>query len=261
MMRHSPIAFRRTPLPTLVLSLLLPLTLLSACGSSNAATAPTATRAPTATATPESGTFYFTTDDNVTLSGKIVGTGTTAVVFSSMDGDPKIDWQDLAPLLASRGYMTFSYDYRGLGASQGYYDRSKIASDLNAAIQAAQQHGATKYILMGASLGGLVTLKVAAATHPTAVVALSAPQSFGGLDVSEDELRAITAPKFLAVALGDTGFANSMRTIYSLTPQPKELHIYSGKVHGSLLLEAPGVKDQSLPQLYAFLDKYAPVGA
>ena len=255
-MRHSPIAFRRTPLPILVLSLLSPLALLSACGDGTAATTPTATRS--ATATPEPGTFYFTTDDNVTLSGKIVGTGTTAIVFSSMDGDPKIDWQDLAPLLASRGYMTFSYDYRGLGASQGYYDRSKIASDLNAAIQAAQQHGATKYILMGASLGGLVTLKVAAATHPTAVVALSAPQSFGGLDVSEDELRAITAPKFLAVAQGDTGFANSMTTIYNLTPEPKELHVYSGKAHGSLLLEAPGVKDQSLPQLYAFLDKNAP---
>ena len=76
--------------------------------------------------------------------------------------------------------------------------------------------------------------------------------------MSKDELRAIAAPKFLAVAQGDTGFANSMQTIYNLTPEPKELHIYSGKAHGSLLLEAPDVKDQSLPQLYAFLDKNAP---
>ena len=225
-MRHSPIAFRRTTFPLLALSLLLTLALLSACGGGTAATAPTATRSATATATPEPGTFYFTTDDNVTLSGKIVGTGTTAIVFSSMDGDPKIDWQDLAPLLASRGYMTFSYDYRGLGASQGHYDRSKIASDLNAAIQSAQQHGATKFVLMGASLGGLVTLKVAATAHPLAVVALSAPTGFGGLEVSDDELRAITAPKFLAVAQGDGGFNNSMQSVYDLTPEPKELHVY-----------------------------------
>jgi hypothetical protein len=34
--------------------------------------------------------------------------------------------------------------------------------------------------------------------------------------------------------------------------------VYQGNIHGSLLLETPGVKDQSLPQLYAFLDKYAP---
>jgi dienelactone hydrolase len=258
MMRHSPIAFRRTPLPVLVLSLLLPLALLSACGGGTAATAPTATRSATATATPEPGTFYFTTDDNVTLSGKIVGTGTTAIVFSSMDGDPKIDWQGLAPLLASRGYVAFSYDYRGLGASQGPSDRSKIDHDLNAAIQAAQQRGATKYILMGASLGGLVTLKVAATAHPTAVVALSAPTGFGGLEVTNDELRAITAPKFLGVAEKDGGFITSMKAVYDVTPEPKELHVYQGNIHGSLLLEAPGVKDQSLPQLYAFLDKYAP---
>jgi alpha/beta superfamily hydrolase len=238
--------------------LLLPLALLSACGGGATATAPTAAPQATASATPEPGTFYFTTDDNVTLSGKIVGTGTTGIIFSSMDGDSKADWVDLAPLLAARGYLTLSYDYRGLGASQGYYDRTKLESDVQAAIQIAQQHGVTKYILMGASLGGLVTLKIAAATHPTAVVALSAPQSFGGLDVSDDELRAIAAPKFLGVAVGDAGVINSMQNIYNLTPQPKELHIYSGKVHGSLLLEAPGVKDQSLPQLYAFLDMYAP---
>jgi alpha/beta superfamily hydrolase len=239
-----------------VLSLLSPLALLSACGDGTAATTPTATRS--ATATPEPGTFYFTTDDNVTLSGKIVGTGTTAIVFSSMDADSKVDWQDLAPLLASRGYMTFSYDYRGLGASQGHYNRSEIDHDLNAAIQAAQQHGATKYILMGASLGGLVTLKVAATAHPLAVVALSAPTGFGGLEVTNDELRAIAAPKFLAVAEKDGGFIASMKTVYEVTPEPKELHVYQGNAHGSLLLEAPGVKDQSLPQLYAFLDHYAP---
>jgi esterase/lipase len=242
----------------LVLSLLLPLTLLSACGGGGAATAPTPTRQPTATATPEPGTFYFTTDDNVTLSGKIVGTGTTAIIFSSMDADSKVDWQDLAPLLAARGYMTLSYDYRGLGASQGHYERAKLEHDLNAAIQAAQRQGATKLVLIGASLGGLVTLKVAATAHPTAVVALSAPRGFGGLDVSDDELRAIAAPKFLGVAEQDGGFISSMKAVYDLTPEPKELHVYQGNVHGSLLLEAPGVKDQSLPQLYAFLDKYAP---
>ena len=257
-MRHLHTAIRRTPLPMLVLSLLLPLALLSACGGGTAATAPTATRQPTATATPEPGTFYFTTDDGVTLSGKIVGTGTTAIIFSSMDGDPKIDWKDLAPLLAARGYMTLSYDYRGLGASQGHYNRSKIDHDLNAAIQAAQQQGATKLVLMGASLGGLVTLKVAATAHPTAVVALSAPRDFGGLDVSDDELRAITAPKFLAVAEKDGGFLSPMQYVYNLTPEPKELHVYPGNDHGTLLLLVPTVRDQSLPQLYAFLDKYAP---
>ena len=67
-MRRLSTTFRRTPLPVLLLSLLLPLALLNACGSSNAAIAPIATRSATATATPEPGTFYFITDDKVTLS-------------------------------------------------------------------------------------------------------------------------------------------------------------------------------------------------
>jgi alpha/beta superfamily hydrolase len=244
------------------LSLLLSLTLLSACGSSTVTSASTATPQVTATAkataTPEPGTFYFTTDDGVTLSGAIVGTGTTAIILSSMDMQSKALWVDVAPLLAARGYLTLSYDYRGVGASQGSYDHSKLERDLKAAIQVAQQHGATKYVLMGASLGGLVTLKVAAATHPTAIVALSAPQAADNLEVSADELHAITAPKFLAAAQRDNSFVNSMQAIYNLTPQPKELHIYSGNDHGTQLLDDPGVKDQSLPQLYTFLQTYAP---
>jgi alpha/beta superfamily hydrolase len=258
MMQLPLAAVRRSRFPLLGLSLLLSLTLLSACGSSTIASASTATPQATATATPEPGTFYFTTDDGVTLSGAIVGTGTTAIILSSMDMQSKALWVDVAPLLAARGYLTLSYDYRGVGASQGSYDHSKLERDLKAAIQVAQQHGATKYVLMGASLGGLVTLKVAASTQPTAVVALSAPQTADDLDVSADELHAITAPKFLAAAQRDNSFVNSMQAIYNLAPQPKELHIYSGNDHGTQLLDDPGVKDQSLPQLYTFLQTYAP---
>lgn len=243
----------------LILSLLPPLALLSACGGSSAAVAATATPQATATATPEPGTFYFTTDDKVTLSGKIDGTGTTVIIFSSMDGQPKEDWMNIAPLLAARGYMTFTYDYRGVGASQGTYNYSELPLDLKAAIQVAQQHGATKFVLMGASEGALVTLKVAASAHPTAIVVLSAPRGLGGTIVTDDDLRAIAAPKFLAVADHDMfGCLNPMQVIYQLTPQPKELHVYQGTWHGTGLLENPAVKDQVLPPLYAFLDKYAP---
>jgi pimeloyl-ACP methyl ester carboxylesterase len=177
----------------LVLNLLLPLALLSACGGGSAVAAPTATRQPTATATPEPGTFYFTTDDNVTLSGKIAGTGTTAIIFSAMDADPKEEWMDVAPLLAARGYMTLAYDYRGLGQSQGHYIKDQIDRDLRAAVKAAQAKGATKIVLMGSSIGGLVTAKVAATAQPTATVVLSAPISYGGIGVSADDVIPMTA--------------------------------------------------------------------
>src|SRR5262245_25936007 len=124
MMRHLrnlPTPLHRTMLPLLALSLLLPLALLSACGSGTAAASATATPQATATETPAPGTFYFTTEDGVTLNGKISGTGATAIIFSAMDADPKEEWDSVAPLFVARGYMTMTYDYRGLGQSQGHY--------------------------------------------------------------------------------------------------------------------------------------------
>src|SRR5215831_2429834 len=122
MMRHLPTPLHRTTFPLLALSLLLLLALLSACGGGTAATAPTVTPKATATATPEPGTFYFTTDDGVTLSGKIVGSGTTAIVLSAQDGDPGSEWAPLAAQLADRGYLVMTYNYRGIDPSQGHYD-------------------------------------------------------------------------------------------------------------------------------------------
>ena len=115
-MRHLPTAFRRTPLPVLVLSLLVPLALLSACGGGSAATSATATPQATATETPAPGTFYFTAEDGVTLNGKIVGTGTTAIIFSAMDADPKEEWDQVTPLFVARGYSHFR---AGFGESSG----------------------------------------------------------------------------------------------------------------------------------------------
>jgi alpha/beta superfamily hydrolase len=250
--------------PLLALSLLLPLALLSACGGPNAATfptatSPTATPKATATTTPEPGTFYFTTDDGVTLSGKIVGSGTTAIVLSAQDGDPGSEWAPLASQLADRGYLVMTYNYRGIDPSQGHYDHPKLVSDLNAAIQAAQQHGATKYVLMGASEGGLVTLKAAANTHPTAVVALSAaPASFGDIPLSNDEMGAMTAPKLFVVSQDDRPFNSSVQQYYNVSPQPKQIIIYPGKLHGVDFFGAPDTKADFLARLNAFLDKYAP---
>src|SRR4051794_10022479 len=110
--------FRHTRFLLLALGLLLPLALLSACGGTTAATAPPKA---TPTDTPAPGTFYFTTDDGVTLSGKIVGTGTTAIVLSAQDGDPGSEWSPLATQLADRGYLVMTYNYRGIDPSQGRY--------------------------------------------------------------------------------------------------------------------------------------------
>jgi dipeptidyl aminopeptidase/acylaminoacyl peptidase len=258
MMRHLPTPLRRTTFPLLALSLLLPLALLSACGSSNAATGPTATPKATATATPEPGTFYFTTDDGVTLSGKIVGSGATAIVLSAQDGDPGVEWAPLASQLADRGYLVMTYNYRGIDPSQGRYIKDQLDHDLRAAIAAAQAKGATKIVLMGASLGGLVTAKVAATAKPTAVVILSAPASWGGMTVTGDEMAMITAPKLFVASQNDHPFSSTVQQLYDASPQPKQIHIYPGNSHGVDFFGAPDIKADFLARLFAFLDASAP---
>jgi len=258
-MRHSPIAFRRTTFPLLALSLLLTLTLLSACGGGTAATAPTATRSATATATPEPGTFYFTTDDNVTLSGKIVGTGTTAIVLSAQDGDPSMFWEPLATQLVVRNYLVMTYNYRGVTPSQGRYDTDALDHDLRAAIEAVRAKGATKIGLIGAGAGSLVSAKVAATTTPTAMVMLSTPISWNGLTVSDAEMGGIIAPKLFVGGKDDRpSSVASLQRLYDAAPQPKELHLYPGSHHGIDFFGAPDTKDDFLQRLFAFLDKHAP---
>jgi hypothetical protein len=245
--------------PSLISGLLLLVTLLSACGGGTAATAPTATRQPTATATPEPGTFYFTTDDHVTLSGKIVGTGTTAIILSAQDGYPSMFWEPLATQIAGRNYLVMTYNYRGVSPSRGRYDTDTLDRDLRAAIKAVQAKGATKFVLMGAGAGGLVTAKVSATAQPTAMVILSTPISWDGLTVSDAEMGAITAPKLFVGGKDDRpSSVASLQRLYDAAPQPKELHLYPGDHHGIDFFGAPDTKDDFLQRLFAFLDKHAP---
>jgi alpha/beta superfamily hydrolase len=262
MMRRLPTHLHRTTFPLLALSLLAPLALLSACASGAAATAPTAptaTRSATATATPESGTFYFTTDDHVTLSGKIVGTGTTAIVFSGMDGYPSMFWEPLATQLAGRNYLIMTYNYRGVAPSQGHYDTDALDHDLRGAIEAVRANGATQIVLIGAGAGSLVTAKVSTTAAPTAMVILSTPISWDGLTVSDAEMGAITAPKLFVGGKEDRpSSVASLQRLYDAAPQPKELLLYPGSHHGIDFFVASDTKANFLQRLFAFLDKHAP---
>ncbi len=248
---------RNTALLCVVGCLALLSVLLSACGALATSAAPTATSVPP-TATPEPGTFYLTTEDGVSLIGQTYGQGTTAIVLSCMDADDRSEWQPLAELLAGRGYLVVTYNYRGIDPSQGFYARNELDRDLRAATKAAHTRGATKVVLMGASLGGLVTLKGAATEHPVAAVILSAPTAYGGLSVSLDELHAITAPKFFVVGRKDSGFYVAAQELYDDTPEPKLLQVYPNNYHGTAFFEGSETKDDFLARLVTFLQANAP---
>ena len=83
---------------------------LGACAVSSpqAGQTPSPTSRPIPTDTPPADTFFFTTDDGVTLNGQVIGSGKTALVFSNGQTVSKFFWLPVAQRLASQGYRACS---------------------------------------------------------------------------------------------------------------------------------------------------------
>lgn len=239
---------------------------LMACGSP-APTAQTTTPTPGITPTPTIPTVpshlvHFTTSDNFQLSGLLYGQGKVVVICSHMLGTDKSIWSDsgIPQRLALRGYEVLAYDFRGYGDSTQPGFRSNTNDntiDLSAAITFTRQQGATKIVLLGASMGGTASLIVASSVPVDAVITLSAPQNFIP-GVTDDQVKAIQAPK-LFVNSQDDDYASETMHMYKIASQPKELKLYTGGEHGTALFD-----DQSVDltqRILAFIAQYAPASA
>jgi pimeloyl-ACP methyl ester carboxylesterase len=214
--------------------------ILAACGTPPAtppAEVPAAATPPATLATEGARAVSFVTEDGVTLGGTLYGSGSTAVIFSHMLPTDQTSWAAMARELAGRGYLVLTYDFRGYGASQGKKEISKLDRDLRAAVAFVRTQGVAKLVLVGASMGGMATAKVAAVEKPTAVVIISTPTSFQGLAVSDDEVQAITAPKLFIGSEGD-GATRTTLHMFEVAPEPKEKHIYPGSGHGTFIFDS-----------------------
>jgi uncharacterized protein len=249
---------RRTGRVVLLISALF---VLGACGSGTPSS-PTSVSTPQATPSPTtpvvpSHLVHFLTSDHVQLAGLLFGHGKTAVVCSHELHTTKAIWSQsrLVPLLALHGYMVLAYDFRGNGDSAGQADTGVLDVDVRAAIAFVHQQGATKIVLLGSSMGGTATLKVAAHEQVVAAVTLSAPQEFGP-DVSDAEVKAIKAAK-LFVNSQEDDYANDTMHMYAIASQPKEIKLYPGFLHGTAILDSEDGNDLTQRILH-FVVRYAP---
>jgi uncharacterized protein len=117
--------------------------------------------------------------------------------------------------------------------SQGESDTSMNALDLSAAVNFVRQQGATQLVLLGASMGGTASLKVAASVPVAAVVTLSAPENFG-VAVTEQDLQGMGGAKLFISSQDDTYTADAT-FMYEQARPPKEIHLYDGAAHGTEL--------------------------
>ena len=250
-------------------SLLAFLFLLASCGSgaaSQATPVPTPRPTPTQGITPTptipdvpSRMVFFQTSDHVKLGGLLYGQGKAVVICSHELRTTKVIWSvsGIPQRLATRGYEVLAYDFRGNGDSQGQPDVSQIAVDLNAAVTFARQQGATKIVLLGSSMGGTATLKVASGTRVDAVISLSAPQNFS-ITLSNADIKAISAPKLFINSENDD-YASDTMHMYEAANAPKEIHMYPGAAHGTSIFDTDNATDLT-QRILDFVTRYAPAG-
>lgn len=222
---------RRTLVGALVLALLA-----GACrGTEPPSTPPEGSRA-----------VSFPSADGVRLDGRLIGEGSVGVVLSHMRPADQRSWWSFAQDLADAGYLVLTYDFRGYcpggigGCSGGERDLGEIWRDVLGAIDFLRSRGARRVVLVGASMGGTASLLAAAqeGVSVEAVITLSAPSSFEGMDLTPDVLTRVDAAKLFIAGTGDGQAAADAERLYDRSPPPKRVEILTTDAHGTDILSS-----------------------
>ena len=197
----------------------------------------------------------FNTGDGIQLSGYLFGEGDVGVVLSHMRPADQESWWPFARVLKDKGYQVLAYDFRGYRDSQGELDIDNIGKDVQAALDFLKSKGVAKVFLMGASMGGTASLKVASREDVSGVITLSAPPAIEGLDATEDVMT-LSGPKLFIAARDDVFYARSVDLFDQTAPEPKERQIVDGNAHGTDMLSGDsGPRVQGL--IVDFLRRYS----
>ncbi len=169
--------------------------------------------------------------ERYSTQGFLYGYSETAIILSNMDTNDQTEWDGVVEGLVADTAMILTYDY-----PQQQDDQSPI---LQQAISFVCAAGAKNVILVGASRGGVASIKVAAHSpvdpRLVGVVALSAPIEYEGkVFYSKEELGRIKIPKLLINSEHDDG-ASDTREMFQLFEEPKEMLFYPGDAHGTQL--------------------------
>jgi uncharacterized protein len=216
--------------------LLLTVILLSSCLSEP----PAAATSIPVTPTPGPEFIEFTTPDGAPIGGMLYGSGKTAVIFSVM-GNCRRGWEQMASQVAQHDMMALTYQWRACTESGSVIDveLKKFVDDLRGAIQFMRGLGAEKIILVGASLGGVASAKLAVESSPNGLVIVASPRKIDewGFEIELGDVN-IDMPKLFITAEHDSVVSvNRSRELFDLVAEPKEWQTYPGTAHGTDLFD------------------------
>jgi pimeloyl-ACP methyl ester carboxylesterase len=195
----------------------------------------------------------FAAADGTRLAGTLYGRGMRAVILSNEGDNSSAPWRPIAQQLAVRGYLVLSYAYRPVDAN---YDglATHALSDLRGAIAfiRARPIPITQLILIGASLGALEEVKVAATTPCNGLVVISAPLGYQDVQICDADLT-----KLFVTSADNRPFASDTLHMFEVSPLPKDKRVYPGDAHGVLLfagMSGPAL----LSSILEFVQRTAP---
>ncbi len=179
----------------------------------------------------------FKTADGIPLQGTLYGHGARGIVLAPMYPGEQAGWRPFAETVAAQGYRALAFDFRGHGLSEGTRSTIDAPADLAAAVAFMRGHDVDPIVVMGAGPGGMAAIRVAAQDDGIAgLVVISSPRSWGGLEVTDDDLAALALPSLWL------GTRNDM------TQTVEELHDLAGGSDKTLWI----YEGSSLPGTYIF---------
>jgi len=197
----------------------------------------------------------FNTSDGKRLTGRLFGSSTVGITLAHMYPADATSWYPVARKLAAAGYMALAFNFRGYADSDGPKTIPKTPFDIQAARDYLRRNGARDIVFIGASMGGTASIVAAQTSDPIAVVAVSAPLRFLGLD-AVPATTSVQRPVLLMAARDDpSGAFGALQQFARDLPNPVT-KVYAGDAHGTNLLSArPGAVDE----IVQFLQRWAPV--
>jgi pimeloyl-ACP methyl ester carboxylesterase len=210
----------------------------------------------------------FESSDGVTLDGRLFGPddATAGVVLAHMFPADQSSWYDFAERLGRVGYRVLTFDFRGYcpggdaGCSEGERDIPAIWQDVEGAIAELRDRGVLRVGLVGASMGGTASLIAASkeGTGVDAIVTLSAPTEFEGLDANAEVLAQAAGAKLFLAGHEDTAAAAAVDALYAQSLQPKRPLILTTGDHGTDILTGNQAGIAST-EIVNWLERYVPV--
>jgi len=182
------------------------------------------------------------------------GRGSIGVVLAHMLGSSQLAWAPILPTLLDQGFHVLTFDFRGHGLSGGTRDPSRAAIDLKGAIAKIRSLGASRVLVVGASMGGTAAIVAAATEDLAGVVSISAPAQIDRLDAAA-AMTKVREPKLFIVGRGDDArYTDGARSLFAAASQPKTIRVVDGTAaHGTDLLVDAKVGSQVRKLIVDFL--------